>query len=93
MTSSKRMSDSPNNIANNDDATVLEKYRQVYRKYLDDKIIDMDKRMKHPFDFQIYPLETAIPYVNYLQLIKLKVADPIGLAAICKLNFRFLLKV
>jgi len=48
----------------NDDI-VLEKYRQVYRKYLNDKIIDMDKRMKHPFDFQIYPLETAIPYVNY----------------------------
>jgi AraC family transcriptional activator of pobA len=49
---------------NNDDIA-LEKYRQVYRKYLNDKIIDMDKRMKHPFDFQIYPLETAIPYVNY----------------------------
>jgi AraC-like DNA-binding protein len=49
-----------------DDAIVLEKYRQVYQKYLDDKIIDMDKRMKHPFDFQIYPLETAIPYVNYI---------------------------
>jgi len=50
---------------NNDDAIVLEKYRQVYRKYLDDKIIDMDKRMKHPFNFQIYSLETAVPYVNY----------------------------
>ena len=49
----------------NDDTIVLEKYRQVYRKYLNDKIIDMDKRMKHPFDFQIYTLETAIPYVNY----------------------------
>ena len=50
----------------NDDTIVLEKYRQVYRKYLNDKIIDMDKRMKHPFDFQIYRLETAIPYVNYM---------------------------
>jgi AraC family transcriptional activator of pobA len=59
------MSGNPIHTGKNDDAIVLEKYRQVYRKYLDDKIIDMDKRMKHPFDFQIYPLETAIPYVNY----------------------------
>jgi len=59
------MSGNPIYTANNDDAIVLEKYRQVYRKYLDDKIIDMDKRMKHPFDFQIYSLETAVPYVNY----------------------------
>lgn len=59
------MSGNPTYTDKNDDAIVLEKYRQVYRKYLDDKIIDMDKRMKHPFDFQIYPLETAIPYVNY----------------------------
>jgi AraC family transcriptional activator of pobA len=65
MTTSKRMSGNPIYIDKNDDAIVLEKYRQVYRKYLDDKIIDMDKRMKHPFDFQIYPLETAVPYVGY----------------------------
>ena len=65
MTSSKRMSGNQIHTDKNDDAIVLEKYRQVYRKYLDDKIIDMDKRMKHPFDFQIYPLETAVPYVNY----------------------------
>jgi AraC family transcriptional regulator, transcriptional activator of pobA len=66
MTTRKRMSSNPTYTDKNDDAIVLEKYRQVYRKYLDDKIIDMDKRMKHPFDFQIYPLETAIPYVNYM---------------------------
>jgi AraC family transcriptional regulator, transcriptional activator of pobA len=60
------MSDKPIYTDKNDDTIVLEKYRQVYRKYLNDKIIDMDKRMKHPFDFQIYPLETAIPYVNYM---------------------------
>ena len=59
------MPSNPIHTDKNDDAIVLEKYRQVYQKYLDDKIIDMDKRMKHPFDFQIYPLETAIPYVNY----------------------------
>jgi len=59
------MSNDPIYTDKNDDAIVLEKYRLVYRKYLDDKIIDMDKRMKHPFDFQIYPLERAIPYVNY----------------------------
>ena len=64
-TTSKRRPGNPIYTDKNDDAIVLEKYRQVYRKYLDDKIIDMDKRMKHPFDFQIYPLETAIPYVNY----------------------------
>ncbi len=66
MTTIKRMSGTPIYTDKNDDAIVLEKYRQVYRKYLDDKIIDMDKRMKHPFDFQIYALETAIPYVNYI---------------------------
>jgi AraC family transcriptional activator of pobA len=60
------MSGNPIYTADNDDTVVLEKYRQVYRKYLDDKIIDMDKRMKHSFDFKIYPLETAIPYVNYM---------------------------
>jgi AraC family transcriptional activator of pobA len=59
------MSGNPISTDKNEDAILLEKYRQIYRKYLDDKIIDMDKRMKHPFDFQIYPLETAIPYVNY----------------------------
>lgn len=60
------MSSNPIYPDKNDDSIVLEKYRQVYTKYLDDKIIDMDKRMKHPFDFQIYSLETAIPYVNYM---------------------------
>ena len=65
MTTSKRMSGNPIYMDKNEDAIILEKYRQVYRKYLDDKIIDMDKRMKHPFDFQIYSLETAVPYVNY----------------------------
>ena len=59
------MSTNPIVTDKSDDAIVLEKYRQVYRKYLNDKIIDMDKRMKHPFDFQIYSLETAVPYVNY----------------------------
>jgi AraC family transcriptional activator of pobA len=43
---------------------VLEKYRQIYKKYLDDGIIDLDKRMKHRFTFQLYPLETAIPRIN-----------------------------
>jgi AraC family transcriptional activator of pobA len=48
-----------------DDEFVLREYRDIYRKYLQDGIIDMDKRMKHPFSFQIYPLETAVPQVNW----------------------------
>jgi AraC family transcriptional activator of pobA len=43
------------------DDFLLEKYRQVYEKYLNDGIIDIDKRMKHRFSFQVYTLETAIP--------------------------------
>lgn len=47
-----------------DDEFVLREYRDIYRKFLKDGIIDMDKRMKHPFSFQIYTLETAVPEVN-----------------------------
>lgn len=47
-----------------DDELVLREYRDIYRKYLKDGIIDMDKRMKHPFSFQIYTLEAAVPQVD-----------------------------
>jgi len=50
-------------LGNNDDM-VLQKYRDIYHRYLKDGIIDIDKRMKHHFNFQIYPLETAIPEIN-----------------------------
>jgi AraC family transcriptional regulator, transcriptional activator of pobA len=60
------MPSNPIHTDKNDDAIVLEKYRQVYRSYRDDKIIDVDKRMKHAFDFQIYTLENAIPFVDYM---------------------------
>src|ERR1700761_2385398 len=47
-----------------DDEFVLREYRDIYLKYLKDGIIDMDKRMKHPFSFQIYDLKTALPLVD-----------------------------
>jgi AraC-like DNA-binding protein len=47
-----------------DDDLVLIKYRDIYHKYLNDKIIDVDKRMKHQFSFQLYTLENAVPRVN-----------------------------
>jgi AraC family transcriptional activator of pobA len=65
MTSSNPMSSNPAYTEKDNDDIILQKYRDVYRKYLNDGIIDMDKRMKQKFNFQIYPLETAIPYVNY----------------------------
>jgi len=44
-----------------DDMTLLNKYKTVYSNYSDDGIIDLDKRLKHKFDFQIYRLEDVLP--------------------------------
>jgi AraC family transcriptional activator of pobA len=42
------------------DKEIIEKYREVFSKYARDGIIDVDKRLKHKFNFQIHPLEEVI---------------------------------
>ena len=39
------------------DAVILEEYREVFRRYAADGIIDLDKRLKRKFNFRIYLLE------------------------------------
>ncbi|MBV9987733.1 MAG: helix-turn-helix domain-containing protein [Chitinophagaceae bacterium] len=39
------------------DNIILEEYREVFRKYAADGIIDLDKRLKRKFNFRIYLLE------------------------------------
>jgi len=60
------MSSKPIDSSSENDDLVLQKYKQIYSRYLKDGIIDIDKRMKHKFDYQIYTLEEAIPQVNHV---------------------------
>lgn len=48
----------------NEDENILEEYRTAFRKYAKDGIIDMDKRLKHKFSFQIHHLEDFIERVE-----------------------------
>ena len=47
-----------------EDALIIKEYREAFRKYAKDGIIDMDDRLKHKFNFQIHHLED---YVRELQ--------------------------
>lgn len=47
-----------------EDALIIEEYREAFRKYAKDGIIDMDNRLRHKFNFQIHRLED---YVRELQ--------------------------
>ncbi|AYL96575.1 helix-turn-helix domain-containing protein [Mucilaginibacter celer] len=47
-----------------DDLLILRKYHQIYTKYRDEGIIDLDRRLRHKFDFHIYRLEEVIPLIN-----------------------------
>jgi AraC family transcriptional activator of pobA len=49
---------------NESDLTVLQKYQQAYSNYCGDGVIDMDKRLRHKFTFQIYRLEDFVPKFN-----------------------------
>src|SRR5437899_118312 len=49
---------------NDDDMLVIRRYQHIYNKYKNDGIIDLDKRLKHKFDFQIYRLGDAVLEVN-----------------------------
>jgi AraC family transcriptional activator of pobA len=42
------------------DVAILEKYREVFQRFAKDGIIDMDKRLKHPFSYQIQRLEDVV---------------------------------
>ena len=47
-----------------DDLLILRKYHQIYMKYRDEGIIDLDRRLRHKFDFHIYRLEEVVPLIN-----------------------------
>ena len=51
------------NIGVDEDLLVIHKYREVFQKYRDEGIIDLDKHFKHQLNFQIYRLEDAVPIV------------------------------
>ena len=46
------------------DALIIKEYREAFKKYAKDGIIDMDNRLKHKFNFQIHRLE------DFLQELK-----------------------
>lgn len=43
-----------------DSTTIIKEYRDAFRKYANDGIIDMDHYLKHSFSFQIHRLEQVI---------------------------------
>ncbi len=47
-----------------EDAIIIQEYREAFRKYAKDGIIDMDNRLKHKFSFQIHRLEDFIDAVE-----------------------------
>lgn len=51
------------NIEVADDLLVIHKYMEVFQKYRDDGIIDLDKYLKNQLNFQIYRLEDAVPII------------------------------
>lgn len=42
------------------DLTIIKEYKEAFRKYAKDGIIDMDNRLKHKFDYQIHRLEKVV---------------------------------
>ena len=44
----------------NDDAIILKEYREAFRKYAKDGVIDMDDHLKHKFNLQVHTLEEAV---------------------------------
>jgi len=43
-----------------DDHTIIQDYKEAFRKYAKDGIIDLDNRLKYKFDFQIHRLEGVV---------------------------------
>jgi AraC family transcriptional activator of pobA len=46
------------------DTAILEKYKEVFQQFTKDGIIDMDKRLKHTFNYQVHRLENVVPKLN-----------------------------
>ena len=46
------------------DTEIVEKYREVFQQFSKDGIIDMDKRLKHTFGYQVHRLENVIGILN-----------------------------
>ena len=43
-----------------DDLIIIKEYKEAFRKYAKEGIIDMDHRLKHKFDYQIHRLEKVV---------------------------------
>ena len=43
------------------DEEILEKYREAFQRFAKDGVIDMDKRLKFTFFYQIHKLEQVVP--------------------------------
>jgi AraC family transcriptional regulator, transcriptional activator of pobA len=43
-----------------EDTRIIDEYREAFRKYAKDGIIDMDHRLRRKFDFHIHRLETVV---------------------------------
>lgn len=48
----------------NSDSFILEKYKEVFQQFSKDGVIDMDKRLKNKFGYQIHRLEDVIPKIK-----------------------------
>ena len=48
------------------DTDIVEKYKEVFRRFSKDGVIDMDKRLKHKFSYQIHRLESVVQKLNGL---------------------------
>ncbi|GGB02434.1 AraC family transcriptional regulator [Puia dinghuensis] len=46
------------------DAEIIDRYKEVFQRFAKDGVIDMDKRLKHKFSYQIHRLEDIIPKLN-----------------------------
>jgi AraC family transcriptional activator of pobA len=46
------------------DWEIVERYREVFQQFAKDGVIDMDKRLKFKFFYQIHRLENVIPELN-----------------------------
>ncbi|KAI9433783.1 helix-turn-helix domain-containing protein [Russula earlei] len=46
------------------DSFILEKYKEVFQQFSRDGIIDMDKRLKHPFGYQVHRLEEVVSKIK-----------------------------
>jgi AraC family transcriptional activator of pobA len=49
---------------NDKDSEILDAYKEVFQRFAKDGVIDMDRRLKHKFSYQIHRLENVIPRLN-----------------------------